>query len=94
MSAEVLAVVTGFVAVDEFEGAGIVAESAEGDGGDGGGVLGGFERGGVRDRGLPAHFVFHARLFHAPDAHLTPAGDGHVLDEGLLEGGLRLELFE
>jgi hypothetical protein len=29
-----------------------------------------------------------------PDAHLTPAGDGHVLDEGFLEGGLRLEFFE
>jgi hypothetical protein len=36
VSVEVLAVVTGFVTVDKFEGAGIVAEGAEGDG-DGGG---------------------------------------------------------
>jgi len=40
VGAEVLAVVTGFVTIDEFEGAGIVAEGAEGDGGAGGGLLG------------------------------------------------------
>src|ERR1700685_3075777 len=33
-------------------------------------------------------------LSHAPDAHLTPAGDGHVLDEGLLERGARLEFLD
>ncbi len=48
----------------------------------------------VRYRGLSAHFVVHAGLLHAPDAHLTPARDGHVLDEGFLEGRLRLEFFE
>ena len=94
MSAEVLAVVTGFVTIDEFEGAGIVAESAEGDGGAGGGLLAGVQCCRVRHRAQPVHLVLHARLFHAPDAHLTPADDGHVLDEGFLERGLGLEFIE
>ena len=94
VGAEVLPVVTRFVTIDEFERTGIVAESAEGYGGAGGSLLGWVQLGGVRDFGLPAHFVIHTGLFHAPDTYLTPAGDGHVLDEGFLEGGLRLEFFE
>jgi hypothetical protein len=38
--------------------------------------------------------VVHAGLLQAPDAHLTPAGNGHVLDEGFFEGGLGLEFLE
>jgi hypothetical protein len=38
--------------------------------------------------------VLHARGFHAPNAHLTPAADGHVFDEAGFEGGLRLEFLE
>jgi hypothetical protein len=94
VSAVVLAIVARIVAIDKFERAGVVAEGAEGDGRAGGGVLGWVEAGRVRQFRLPAHFALHAGLFHAPDAHLTPAGDGHVLDEGLLEGGLRFEFFE
>ena len=93
VSAEVLAVVTGFVAVDEFEGAGIVAEGAEGEGGAGGGLFGWVQCGRDGYIGLAAHLVVHGGLFHAPDAHLTPAGDGHILDEGLLERGARLEFL-
>jgi hypothetical protein len=94
VGAVVLAVVAGVVTIDEFERAGIVTESAVGEGGAGGGILGWVQIRRVRHRGLAAHFVFQAGLLHAPDAHLTPAGDGHVLDEGLLEGRLGLEFFE
>ena len=38
--------------------------------------------------------MLHACFFHSPDAHLTPAGDGHVLDEGFLERSLGLEFVE
>jgi hypothetical protein len=91
MSAEVFALVTRVVSIHEFERAGIVAESAEGERCAGGVVLLRNRMGGV---GLPAHFVVNAGLFHTPDPHAPPAGDGHVFDEGLLEGGLGLEFFE
>jgi hypothetical protein len=86
--AEILAIVARFVAVDEFERAGIVAEGAEGERRSGRGVL--FR---LRGFGLSAHFVLHASLLHTPDSHLTPAGDGHVFDEGGFDGGLWLEFF-
>jgi hypothetical protein len=100
VSAVVLAVVTRIVTIDEFERAGIVTESAEGECGAGGGGAAGVavtawvRYSGVRHFGLSAHLVLHAGLLHTPDAHLTPAGDGHVLDEGFFERGLRLEFFE
>ncbi|HTA44844.1 MAG TPA: hypothetical protein VK789_20490 [Bryobacteraceae bacterium] len=75
VSPEVLAIIACFVAVDEFERARIVAEGAKGEGCNGG-VVGG--RWG--SFGPTAYFVFHARLFHAPDAQLTPARYGHVFD--------------
>ena len=37
--------------------------------------------------------MVHAGLLHAPDAHLTPAGNGHVFDERFFEGGLGLEFL-
>jgi len=88
VGAEVLAVVAGFVAVDEIERAGIVAESAEGERGTGGGILRG-----VRGFGAFAHFMLHGSLFNAPEPHLTPTGNGHVFDEGGFDVGLRLEFF-
>jgi hypothetical protein len=91
VSARVLAIVTGLVAIDQLEGAGVVAESAEGERATGGGVFDGIAFGGVACFRLGAHLVFHAGFFHAPDPHLTPAGDGHVLDEGDFDGGLGLK---
>jgi len=92
--AVILALVTRIVTVDQIESAGIVTESAEGEG-RAGGVVGMLDvgRNRVRDFGLPADFVVHAGFFHAPDAHLTPAGDGHVVDERFLERGLGLEFL-
>ena len=46
-----------------------------------------------RGLGLSSHVVLHGQLFHAPEAHLTPAGYGHVFDERGFDGGLRLEFF-
>ena len=57
-----------------------------------GGIVLGCDR--VGRIGLLLHFVVHGGLCHPADAHATPAGDGHVLNEGLLEGGLGLEFFE
>ncbi len=94
VSAQVLAIVTRLVAIDQFEGAGVVAEGAEGERATGGGV---FHRT-VRvvfccDAGFSpdAHLVFHVGLFDAPDPHLAPTGDGHVFDEGDFDGCLRLK---
>ncbi len=86
--AEILAVVTRFVAVDEFERAGIVAEGAEGERRSGRGVL--FR---LRGFGLPSHLVLHTGLLHTPDSHLTPTGDSHVFHEGGFDGGLWLEFL-
>jgi len=88
--AVVLAVVAGFVAVHDFEGAGLVAEGAEGEGGLGGGGFGGDL---FALLGLFAHFKAEAGLFHAPEPELTPAADGHVLDETALGFGLRPEFL-
>ena len=87
MRAEVLAVVAGFVAVDEFKRARVVAERAEGEGRDSGGVLMG-----LRGLGL-TNFVLESGFFHAPDAHLAPAGHGHVFDERGFEGSPGLVFF-
>src|ERR1700685_799727 len=37
--------------------------------------------------------MLHAGLFHTPDSHLPPTGDGHVFDEGGFDGGLWLKFF-
>src|ERR1017187_10764266 len=77
-----LAVVAGFVAVDEFERTGCVAEGLEGEGGLGGGVDGFV---------LFGDLVIESGLFHAPDAHLAPAGNGHGLNERVLDGAFGRE---
>jgi hypothetical protein len=81
-----LAIVTRFVAVDEFEGARFVGHGAEGDEGLGGQAGGGGELGLV-------DFEVESGGFHVPEAHLAPAGYGHVFDERFLGGGFRLMLF-
>jgi hypothetical protein len=85
VSAQVLAIVTGLVAIDQLEGARVVAEGAEGERATGGGVFG------MGVFGLGAHLVFHVGFFDAPDPHLAPTSDGHVFDEGNFNGGLRLK---
>ena len=70
-----LALVGGFVAEGVGDGMTFVAaEGAEGDGGAHGG-------GGV---GVFGHFAFHVHALDEPGAHLTPASDGDILDEGEL----------
>ena len=58
-----------------------VGQSAEGAGGS-------CHRDGV---GLVLHFNRNSRVFQGQATHHQPAGDGHVLDQGLLGGGLGLE---
>jgi len=87
MGAKVLAVVTRLVPVDQFEAAGFVAESAEGERRAGGLVFV------FRKPGPLEHGIIHAGLFHAHDAQLTPAGGGHVLDERVFDDGLGLEFL-
>ena len=88
MGSEVLAVAERVVTDDQVERAGVAAEGLEGKGcasrvafasADGGGLL--------------ADLVFHGRLFHAPEAELTPAGHGHFLDESVFDGGFGPEFF-
>ncbi|HTA41083.1 MAG TPA: hypothetical protein VK789_01475 [Bryobacteraceae bacterium] len=88
MSAEIPTVKASFVAVEEFERMRIVAEGTKGEGRDGGGVFGRF-----RSAGLTADLVIRGGLFHAPNAQLAPADDGHVLDERGFDGYPGLEFF-
>ncbi len=80
-----MTVETGLVTVEEVEGAGLIGESAKCERG---------ARGGMDSRGI---VLLDLRLktgaFEGPDAHLTPAGDGHVLYQDALGFGLRRELI-
>ena len=84
VSAEILAIETRLVAIDQLERAGVVAEGAEGQRTTGGVVF--VFAYALFDLG--AHLLLHVGLFDAPDPHLTPAGYGHVFDEGEFDGGL------
>jgi hypothetical protein len=89
MGTKKLAVITGFVAADEIERAGVVTESAEGEGGAGGVVLvlgDGF--------GLAADLAIESGLFEAHYSRLTPAGEGHGLNERCFDSSLRLQFIE
>jgi len=88
VGSEVLAVAERVVTDDQVERAGVAAEGLEGKGcasrvafasADGGGLL--------------ADLVFHGRLFHAPEAELSPAGHGHFFDQGVFDRGFRLEFL-
>jgi hypothetical protein len=81
-----LAVVARFVAVEEFERARFIGQGTEGDEGLGGQVAG---LGEFRFVDL----LVEAGGLHVPEAHLAPAGDGHVLDQGFFGGGLGLMLL-
>jgi hypothetical protein len=87
---QVLAVVTGLVAKDEIEGAGVVAERAKGDGTESGGRVVGS---GIHIE-LAIHLGFERRLFELPDAGAAPAGYRHGVDEVLFDACDRLEFRE
>jgi hypothetical protein len=72
-----LAVVAGFVPIEEIEGAGPIAEGAKGRGGAGAWVDG---------RGIVfIHFDFEGEFLNGYRAHEAPAGDGNIFDQGALD---------
>lgn len=72
----------GVVTVEEFEAAGFVGESAEGEPcGFGEGFV-------VAGEGEVADAFGEAGGFDGPEALLTPAGEGHAFDEAVFGGGL------
>ena len=86
MGAEVLAVVTGLIAIDEIESAGFTGKTGEGKHRSVGGM--GVHLGLVRDlirEGLP---------FHKPYTCAPPAGDNHHLDKIYLDWAGRAEFFK
>jgi hypothetical protein len=85
-----LAFEAGFVAVEKIEGAGLIAEGAEGEGGASGRVIGG----GVE----LFHFVLEVGALDGPEAEETPTANGKVFDQGALDfvagSEIALEGFE
>jgi hypothetical protein len=73
-----LAIVAGFVAVEEFGGFGFVSKGPEGEGGFGGGIEG--------IRSPLADFVFEGSFFEAPESHFAPVGNGHFFEQGRFDG--------
>ena len=87
MRAEVLAVVAGFVTIDEIESAGVVGEGAESHAGE----YAWFVLGSAGLVVFASHLSFHGTLLDNPEASSTPAGYRHGVDEILFDTGLRLE---
>jgi len=82
-AARILAIVTGVIAIEEVEDAGLVSQFAEGDGGaSGGGAIGEI---------LLFDFEAPGFAFDGPDARLAPERDGHFFEEGLLGGSFGLK---
>ena len=79
-----LSIEAGFVAIEDVEPAGLVAQRTVGQGGLGGHV---FERVSL---GLLTDFVGNGGVFEDPDAHQTPAADDHGFDQAALGGGFGL----
>ena len=73
-----LAVERDFVTEEEIRGAGVIGRVEGVDGTDGGWTEVGI---------LEGHALVHGYFLHAPDAELTPAGDGHGFDEHHLSSG-------
>ena len=88
MGSEVLAVAERVVTDDHVERAGVAAEGLEGQG-----CAGGVAFAASDGIGLLADLVFHGSLFHAPEAELSPAGYGHFFNQGVFDGGFRVELL-
>ena len=90
MGAEVLTVATGFVAVHEIEGAGLIGKSCEGGARDVGGVGVGI----ARSLEFLLHLLCERACFQSPHAGATPAGGGHHFDEVLFGGAYGAEFRE
>ncbi len=67
----------GFVAIEKIEGAGLIAEGAEGEGGASGRV--------VRIGIVLFHFDLEVGALDGPEAEETPTADGQVFDQGALD---------
>jgi hypothetical protein len=80
-----LPIKAGFVAIEDVEPAGTVAQGAIGERGLRGLVLV------LVEIGFIADFMGECRGFEDPDAHQTPAANGHGLDESALGGCLGLK---
>jgi hypothetical protein len=87
VGAQVLAVAERVITDEQVKGTGI-AERAEGQGCSGRVVFAASD-----GTGLIADLMVHGGLFHAPEAELTPAGDGHLFDEGAFDRAFRLKLL-
>jgi hypothetical protein len=80
-----LTVETRLVTVEQIEGAGLIGERAKCERG----ASGGMDRAGI----VLLDLRLKTGAFDGPAAHLTPAGDGHVLYQDALGFGLRRELI-
>lgn len=80
-----LTVEAGLVTVEQIEGAGLIGESAKCERG----ASGGMDRIGI----VLLDLRLKRGAFDDPEAHLTPAGGGHVLYQEALGFGLRGELI-
>ena len=85
MGSEVLAVAERVVPDDQVHGMGL-AKRAKGHRSTGWDVFSARRR-----FSLLADLLVHSGLFHSPKAELSPAGYGHLLDEGVFDGGFGLE---
>jgi hypothetical protein len=83
-----LAVETGFVTAQVFEGAAFVSQGTVRESGAGWFVLV------LIGRGPFAHLVVQGGSFHNPQAHETPTAHDHVFDQGDFNGALGLEALE
>ncbi len=82
----VLALATNLIQAHEFEQTAITGEATNGVRG----MRGPARR--FRGRLLPADLVGDARGFHAPEPELTPAADGHALEQSGFDAGEGLKL--
>jgi len=90
----ILAAVADLVAIEEFEGAGVVGEISEGEGSVHGRDLVVFLVGvGIAGALLYVDGVDVVGHFDAPEAAATPVRDGHDFDETALDDVFRLEQF-
>jgi len=89
--AQILAAITGFIAVEQFHGAGFIGEGAErpGEVSDGGFAIVSV----VASGGLPfAGFLNIKRFFETPEPHPPPVSDGHDFGLGGFDARVGMKL--